>query len=204
MPATVIRVYNDYKSPYAYVAKADAYQLEDDFDVQLHWLPYTLDIPSYLDAVDTRTAHNWRKVRYAYMDARRFANRQGLRLKGPKKIYDSRLANIGMLYAQEHGAFRRYNDTMFERFWNHELDIESPTDIQNALQAAGADPAGFLAFAEGAGGATHDRLRTEAEAAGIFGVPMFVLDDELFWGGDRLPLLRTVLTERGLARRCAG
>jgi 2-hydroxychromene-2-carboxylate isomerase len=36
----------------------------------------------------------------------------------------------------------------------------------------------------------HERTITDALAAGAFGVPSFVVDGELFWGQDRLPLLR--------------
>jgi 2-hydroxychromene-2-carboxylate isomerase len=46
-PNTIL-VYSDYKSPYAFLAKDLIYELEDQFDVRLEWLPYTLDIPSYL------------------------------------------------------------------------------------------------------------------------------------------------------------
>src|SRR5437868_8522901 len=46
-PRTVT-VYIDYKSPYAYLAKDLAYGLERDFPVRLDWLPYVLDIPSFL------------------------------------------------------------------------------------------------------------------------------------------------------------
>ena len=46
-PNTIL-VYSDYKSPYAFLAKDLIYELEDQFDVHLEWLPYTLDIPSYL------------------------------------------------------------------------------------------------------------------------------------------------------------
>src|SRR4051794_4151067 len=84
MAHPVVTLYIDYKSPYAYVAKAGAYKLEEDYDVALRWLPYTLDIPHYLGDVENRTAHQWRRVRYSYMDARRFANQQGLILRGPQ------------------------------------------------------------------------------------------------------------------------
>jgi 2-hydroxychromene-2-carboxylate isomerase len=198
--ATVITFYSDYKSPYAFVAKAEVYQLEQDYNVIVRWLPYTLNIPTYLGSVELRSEHHWRRVRYSYMDARRLANLQGLTLRGPKKIYDSRLANIGMLYALEHDAFRRYNDLVFERFWKRELDIEELDAILGVLKEAGADTGGFRSFVGGPGGAAHDRIVAEAEEAGVFGVPMFVLDGELFWGGDRLPLLRHVLDARGLAR----
>ncbi|MEZ5726727.1 MAG: ATP-binding cassette domain-containing protein [Burkholderiaceae bacterium] len=48
MAIDTIRVYTDYKSPYAYLAKDLAYALERDTGVMLDWLPYTLDIPAYL------------------------------------------------------------------------------------------------------------------------------------------------------------
>ena len=39
--------YFDYKSPYAYLAQEETYQLAQDFDIEVDWLPLTLDIPSY-------------------------------------------------------------------------------------------------------------------------------------------------------------
>lgn len=199
MTATVA-IYTDYKSPYAYVANAEIYALEDAFDVILDWLPYTLNIESYLDAVDVRTAHNWRKVKYAYMDARRSANRQGLTLKGPKEIYDTRAAQTAMLFAKEHGVFRAYNDAMFELFWSHRIEIEDQKAVAAVLAEAGAPVGDFAAYLDGAGGAAHDRIRAAAEAAGVFGVPMLVFEDELYWGGDRVWLLAERLAEAGLAR----
>src|SRR6266446_5776520 len=112
MPADVV-LWVDYVSPYAFVAKAAAYKLEEDYEVVLIWRPYTLDIASFQQSVARRDPHHWRRVRYAYMDARRFANKQGLTLMGPKKIFYARAANTGMLYAQKHDVFRRYNDLVF-------------------------------------------------------------------------------------------
>jgi len=199
MPASV-RFWIDYVSPYAYVAKAWAYELERDYDVTLDWKPYTLDIASFQQSVAERDPHHWRRVRYAYMDARRWANKQGLTLKGPVKIYYARPANTGMLYAQRHNVFRAYNDLVFDRFWKRELDPESVEVVEATLREAGA-PAGFQAFYDGEGGAEHDRLRNEAEGSGVFGVPTFVFEGELFWGGDRIGLLRERLAEKGIGRR---
>ncbi|HEY4169671.1 MAG TPA: DsbA family protein [Reyranella sp.] len=199
MTAEVL-LWSDYVSPYAFVAKAWAYELERDYDFALQWRPYTLDVASYMGSVDGRDPHHWRRVRYSYMDARRYANRQGLTLMGPKKIYYARPANAGMLYAQRHGVFRRYNDMAFDRFWRRAFDPEDVAAVEALLIEAGA-PAGFPDFLIGEGGAEHDRLRTEAEASGVFGVPMFVFDGELFWGGDRIGLLRERLDEKGVPRR---
>ena len=199
MSAKVI-AWIDYVSPYAYVAKAWAYELERDWDVALEWRPYTLDIASFQQSVAERDPHHWRRVRYAYMDARRSANKQGLILKGPLKIYYARPANTGMLYAQTHGVFRAYNDLVFDRFWKRELDPEDIDAVEAMLRQVGA-PAGFRVHYEGVGGAEHDRMRNEAEASGVFGVPTFVFEGELFWGGDRLGLLRERLQEKGVGRR---
>ena len=199
MPAEV-RLWVDYVSPYAFVAKASAYELERDYDIELSWRPYTLDVAAFMGAVEQRDPHHWRRVRYTYMDARRFANKQGLTLMGPKKIYYARPANAGMLYAQKHGVFRAYNDLAFDRFWRRAFDPENIEAVESLLTEAGA-PAGFAAFLAGEGGAEHDRLRNEAEASGVFGVPTFVFEGELFWGGDRVDLLRERLQEKGVPKR---
>jgi 2-hydroxychromene-2-carboxylate isomerase len=200
MSGTIIRHYTDYKSPYAFVAVQPTYALEEEFDVTVEWLPYTLDIADYLGSVDERSAHQWRRVRYSYMDARRFANQQGLTLRGPKKIFSAYYASAGLLFARRTGIFRPYNDEVFRRFWRHELDIDSAREVQALIASLGGDATAFGAYAYGEGREEHRRIRDEAEEMGVFGVPMYVLDGELFWGGDRLPLLRDILRARGLAR----
>jgi 2-hydroxychromene-2-carboxylate isomerase len=94
-----VRIYTDYKSPYAFVANAALFDLEKSEGVELEWLPYTLRIAEFMGTVEERTPHFWRKARYAYMDARRFANAQGLTIKGPKRIYDAFYSSAGMLFA---------------------------------------------------------------------------------------------------------
>jgi len=205
MTARIIRVYSDYKSPYAYLAKEPAYDLERETGAKLAWLPYTLDIPAYLGSATldaggnvieaTRNAHQWRRVKYSYMDCRREANRRGLTIRGPRKIFDSSRANMGMLYAQRHGVFRAYHDRVFERFWKHELDIESPAALAAVLNECGADTTDFLGFLEGEGRRELERIQHEAEAAGVFGVPSYLLDDgDLYWGREHLPHIRQLVT----------
>jgi 2-hydroxychromene-2-carboxylate isomerase len=200
-----ITVYSDYKSPYAYLAKDLAYEVERDFPVRLDWLPYVLDIPSFLGSArvdgegrvleEARNAHQWRRVRYSYMDCRRQANKRGLVIRGPQKIWDSTLAGCGMLYAkrQGHAALRRYNDIVFERFWKRELDIENPEVLGAVLGEAGAEEAGFATWAAEEGQREVAEICRAAETIGVFGVPTFVIDGELFWGREHLPDIRAML-----------
>lgn len=192
--------YIDFKSPYAYLAIAPTRQLERDFDVNLDWMPLTLNIPDYLDAVETRRPHAWRRVRYSYMDARRLANRVGLTIRGPQKIFDTRIASIALMYAKNKPGFDRFVDLSFERFFKRELDIENENVMSALLAEAGIDASGFSAYLHGPGGAQHDSDRIKTEESGVFGVPTLVVQGEIFWGGDRIDLVRERLEQLGLKR----
>jgi 2-hydroxychromene-2-carboxylate isomerase len=209
---STIFVYSDYKSPYAFLAKDLIYELEDHFDVHLEWLPYTLDIPSYLGSArlndrgevieSNRNAHQWRRVRYSYMDCRREARRRGLVIRGTRKIWDSSIAAIGMLWAKRQGKrqFRAYHDLIFERFWRRELDIEDPEAIAAVLSEVHADRTGFRGYLAVAGRIEHDTVREAAEGAGVFGVPSFIVDGELLWGREHLADIREKLMLLGRNR----
>lgn len=204
-PRTVT-VYIDFKSPYAYLAKDLAYELERDFPVRLDWLPYVLDIPSFLGSArldkagqvieQNRNPHQWRRVKYSYMDCRRQARQRGLVIRGTTKIWDTTTAASGMLWAKPQGdhILRRYLDITFERFWKRELDIEDAAVVRAVLAEAGADTAGFMDYARSEGPEEVARVCRAAEEQGVFGVPSFILDGELYWGREHLPDIREMLS----------
>ncbi len=202
-----ITIYSDYKSPYAFLAKDLVLALARETGAAITWRPYVLDIPAYLgsavvDADGTvlesaRNAHQWRRVRYSYMDCRRQARKRGLVIRGPRKIFDSAPAAAGMLYAQQAGdaAFQYYHDSVFTRFWLRELDIEDVAELASVLNEAGADGAGFRNFLP-QGLEQVAAISRAAEANGVFGVPSFVIDGELFWGSEHLADMHALLTGR--------
>jgi len=195
-----IKLYFDYKSPFAYLAKDETYRLEEDYSVRVEWLPYVLDIPEALGDLQNRTQQQWRKIRYSYMDARRWANKRGLVVRGPQKIFDSSIAAIGMLYAQQQGKFRPYHDCVYERFWRRELDIENIQAIAAVLEEIGADSERFLSYLNGTGRADLEVIQQQADKDEIFGVPIFLVEGEMFWGHDRIPLIREKLEGMGLRK----
>ncbi|MGH7896483.1 MAG: 2-hydroxychromene-2-carboxylate isomerase [Candidatus Binatia bacterium] len=201
--------YFDYKSPYAYLAQPATDELARELAAHgmvIERLPYTLDVSGFLgaarldesgrDVLGTRTAHQWRRVRYAYLDCRREASRRGLIIRGPRKVFDSSIAHIGFLWAERAGRIRPYHDRVFEKFWKRELEIEDRAAIAAELERAGVDTAGFDEYLSGDGRSLHDRLRAEAEAKGVFGVPAYLVDDELFWGNERIERVHERVLER--------
>jgi len=110
-------------------------------------------------------------------------------------------ANFVLLGLLERGNFRRYNDLVFERFWKRELDIEDPAAMGSVVQACGLNAQEFSDFEE-EGRRDLNRICREAVALRIFGVPSFVVDGEIFWGGDRIWMVREKLESgRGEARK---
>ncbi|MBI3796089.1 MAG: DsbA family protein [Deltaproteobacteria bacterium] len=200
MDPTPIKLYFDYKSPFAYLAKDEAYQLEEDYYVQIEWLPHVVNIPEVYGDLQTRDPQQWRKIRYSYMDARRWANKRGLVVRGPQKIFDSLIAAIGMLYACKQGKFRAYHDRVFERFWKRELDIENKQAIAAVLTEIGIEPEGFFSYLGLESRAELAAIQQRAEADEVFGVPIFIVEGEMFWGHDRIPLLKEKLDALGLRK----
>ncbi len=97
---------------------------------------------------------------------------------------------LGLLFAKRQNVFAAYNALTFERFWRRELDIEDRAAVQGVLEEAGANTSDLFAYFDGEGRRELDGVMDDAHRLGVFGVPTFVLDGELFWGADSLPLLR--------------
>src|SRR6266436_1705065 len=98
-------MYSDYKSPFAYLAFDLAFALQEKYRVRVRWIPFQLRIKGKGE----RSVYSEYKVKYSYLDARRWANlRGGLMLKGPLKIYDTMPALVGGLFAEKHSALLEY------------------------------------------------------------------------------------------------
>ena len=201
-------VYVDIKSPYAFVAIRPTLALEKELGVQFDWRPLTLDIPSYLGSAEKkqgkvvaskgRSQRTWNAIRYSYRDARRYAERRGLILKGTEKIWDSTLPNIAILWVMQTARDKlgAYFEAVYPTFWRRELDIEDITVIESCLNEAGVDASGFAAFAGGDGREQHDVLQPQFHPNGIYGVPTYVLGDDILFGREHIPYIRWALSGR--------
>lgn len=203
-----LAVYIDLKSPYAYIAIGPTRAMAAWLGVDIDWRPFTLDIPSYLGSakldkqgrVETasRTPQQWTGVKYAYRDARRYASLTGKTIRGTVKIWDSSQAGIAMLWAKGQGGeiFGRFLDCAYEPFWRRELDIDDLGVLEDTLRRAGADVDGFRAFVAGEGRAAHDDLNEAAFDAGVYGVPTYLVADEMWFGREHLPRVAWLLSGR--------
>jgi len=192
-----VKMYSDFKSPYAFLAFDPAFALEDKYRIRLKWKPFQLR----LKGKGERSQYSEYKVKYSYMDARRWANmRGGLMIRGPLKIFDTTPALIGGLYAEAHGKLRQYCNKVFELFFKRELAADEADAIASVIAGVGLSDRGYRDYLAGEGAAAYERAQEDAVTDQVFGVPMFFFENEPFWGYDRMGLLEQRLTEAGLKR----
>lgn len=195
-----IKFYYDFKSPFTFLAFDPALDLERTYRVRLRFIPHLFDFTAYGGSLEARDERSWRKVRYLYMDARRFANERGIVIRGPQKLFDSRLALMSGLFADQHGQFRLYARRVWEMFFKRELDIEQLDQLAPLLNDVGLAPGAFKSYIEEEGPRELSQAMAEGERDQVFGVPTFMLDGEPFWGNDRVSWVIKKLDALGLRK----
>jgi 2-hydroxychromene-2-carboxylate isomerase len=123
-----------------------------------------------------------------WRDLARICAAQGLPLKKPSQFPRNGLlaARVACRFAEAPWCpefVRRVYSANFAR----DLDISSPFVIGEILSGVGRVPAEVLKAVQEQ--ETKDALRVQTEKAvalGLIGAPSFVVDGEVFWGGDRL------------------
>ncbi len=200
-----IDFYIDIKSPYAYLALDPAIKRFDQLGLHCNLLPYTLDIADYLGSAtvnnegkilsSNRTAHQWRRVKYSYMDCRRVANLQGKKILGTQKIWDSSLFSMVHLWVKEKSekTLLIFLRESFQLFWKRELDIENERVLLNLIDKFQLDSADFISWKISNQNCVTSLMDT-ALSMGIFGVPTFVFKEEIFWGSEKLTLISARVT----------
>jgi 2-hydroxychromene-2-carboxylate isomerase len=197
MPTDIaeVKMYSDYKSPYAFLAFDPAFELEKRYRIRMRWLPFQLRIKGK----GQRSEYSELKVKYSYMDARRWANlRGGIVLKGPLKIFDTSPALIGGLFAEKHDKLVEFSRAVFTAFFRREFEADSPDAVAKLVAELGMSEAEYRDYLAGDGPKDYENAQLEAVADRIFGVPMFIFKGEQFWGYDRMEFLERRLTDAGL------
>jgi 2-hydroxychromene-2-carboxylate isomerase len=196
MATKEVKMYSDFKSPFAYLAFEPGLALEKRYQVKVSWKPFQLRIKDK----GQRSIYSEYKTRYSYLDARRWAKPRGLVIRSQLKVYDTRIALIGGLFAQKHGQLLPFNLKVYELFWKRELVPDDADQVATLVAKSGLSADEYRGYLASEGAVEYDRLQEEAAADHIFGVPIFVFENEPFWGYDRIPMLEERLVEAGLVR----
>ncbi len=135
------------------------------------------------------------KRTYTFKHVVRLAADQGVPLRPPpahpfNPLLGLRLAALDLPQIQR----RTIIDVLFARVWAMGVGITDADAVAKALSGAGLEGP---ALVEAAGSASNKaRLKTFTDGAlqrGVFGVPSYEIDGELFWGQDSIPHIERFL-----------
>jgi 2-hydroxychromene-2-carboxylate isomerase len=100
----------------------------------------------------------------------------------------------GALVALEHGRISSYSSAVFASYFGDDRDISRDEVLRDLVERVGLDPAEY--FDKISRRDYKDRVRAntdECVSRGGFGSPTMFVGDDMYFGNDRLPLVRRAL-----------
>ncbi|UCE85288.1 MAG: 2-hydroxychromene-2-carboxylate isomerase [Deltaproteobacteria bacterium] len=192
----------DCSSPWTYLAFHRVEAVAAEAGARLVWRPIL--VGGVFNAVnpsvyEQRSKPVPAKARYHAKDLRDWARHYGLRIGFPPVFpVNSVKAMRGALVADELGTLSPYARAVFETYWGELRDISQDEVLRDVALRVGLDADAF--FEKIASPEYKKRLRANTDELierGGFGSPTFFVDrDDMYFGNDRLPLVRAALRER--------
>lgn len=190
-----IEFFWDPVSPYTYLAATQLPKLATDCGASLVYRPFLLG--GVFQATGNRPPLTVAsKGRYMMDDLQHWSRFYAVSVTPPENFpANSVRALRAALVAEEQGVGEAFAQAIMRAYWGEGRDIASEDVLADVARSVGLDPEQALA-ANG-----RDDIKAalkanteEAVARGAFGAPSFFVGDQLFWGNDRLELLRAHLT----------
>ena len=129
------------------------------------------------------------KLAYEALETRRFVARHGLSAyrQNPHFPVNTLLIMRGLIAARRAGVGDAYLEAVLKAMWEGGEKMDDPEVVRRVLDAAGLDGAALLAATQDPEVKGELVANTEAAVArGVFGIPTFFVDGEMYFGKDRL------------------
>jgi 2-hydroxychromene-2-carboxylate isomerase len=131
------------------------------------------------------------KRAYTFRDVVRTADRLGLRVEGPPAHpFNPLTALRACVSIDDDATRRRLAIALLDAAWSEGRDLESVDVVREVASSVGLDGEAIAAATREP--TIKQRLLDATQAAiaaGVFGVPSFVIEGEVFWGSDRIDAL---------------
>jgi 2-hydroxychromene-2-carboxylate isomerase len=194
-----IEVFFDCSSPWTYLAFENLLRMQAELEFAIAWRPMLVGgifnsvNPSVYQSRETPVPA---KAAYMKKDLADWARVAGLRIIFPPSVFpvNSVKAMRGCIWLEPQGRLVDFARACFEAYWSRDCDISQDAVLRDLCAGAGIDPDAFLAGIVEPAVKDQLRLNTdEAIARGAFGSPTIFLGDDMYFGNDRLPLVRAAL-----------
>jgi len=196
--AKKLEFFYDCSSPWTYLAFSQIEEIAQNHHADLIWRPILVGgvFNAVNPSVYEQRAHPLKiKARYMKKDLQNWAHLYGLKITDMSDLtvfpVNSVKAMRGAFVAQEHGIVAPYSRRVFETYWSANRDISKDEVLRDIVRASGLDEAEY--FHKIAQPEYKDKLKANTDELierGGFGSPTIFVDGAMFFGNDRLPLVR--------------
>jgi 2-hydroxychromene-2-carboxylate isomerase len=199
----MIEFFFDCSSPWTYLAFHNIQPLAKEFGAEISWRPIL--VGGIFNTVNPSVYASREqpipvKSRYMKKDLADWARSAGLAIKMPPTVFpvNSVKAMRGCIWLGKESAMLSFARAVFEAYWGDDRDISQDAVLTEICTRVGIDPAKF--FAGISEQKIKDQLKAntdEVMARAGFGSPTIFLDKtDMYFGNDRLPLIREALQRR--------
>lgn len=196
----MIEFYFDCSSPWTYLAFHNIQKLAKELGAEIVWKPIL--VGGLFNTVNPSVYENRAnpvpaKAAYTAKDLKDWTRLAGLDIHMPPSVFpvNSVKAMRGCIWLLPQGKMVDFARATFEAYWGRDEDISKDEVLAGVCARAGVDSAAF--FEAIARPDIKDALRANADelmARGGFGSPtMFVNGQDMYFGNDRLPLVRAAI-----------
>jgi len=194
-----IEFFYDVSSPWTYLAFVNVQALAREENAEIVWRPFL--VGGVFNAVNPtmyRMRENPVPARDAWVkqDLQAWARLASLKIAFPPKVFpvNSVKALRALLWAKTQGREVELATAFFELYWSEDRDISQDDVMAEAAKRAALDPARLAQAITEPGVKEQLKANTdELIARGGFGSPTMFVGGEMFFGNDRLPLVREAL-----------
>lgn len=190
-----INIYFNFRSPYCYLASKKLFSIFEEYHAKLIWKPFS--------GWSGRSAPERAKIKIPMVrqDVNRQARAMGIPFTPPPIDTDPTLAGAISLIAEQEGLLEPFVLEVMRKEWAEGRNIG---DIDVLIEVGEEIGLGRGVIKRGAQNqALFNQMNVnweEAQLKGVFGVPTFVVNDQIFWGNDRINSLREHLHELRLLK----
>ncbi|MCU0119308.1 2-hydroxychromene-2-carboxylate isomerase [Pseudomonas sp. B2M1-30] len=191
-----VEFYFDVGSPASYLAYTQLPKICADTDARLIYMPMLLG-GVFKATGNASPAMIPAKGRYMFQDLDRYAKRYGVPLKfNPHFPINTLILMRAITGMQLHhpDRFLAFTDCLFNALWVDGRSLDEPATVATVLSEHGFNPDEVLALSNDETVKTALKENTEtAVKRGVFGAPSMFIDNQLFFGQDRLDFVEEAL-----------
>ncbi len=196
-----IDFYFDFSSPYGYFARHGVEALAARTGRAIVWKPIMIGA-AFKASGNQPLMSQPLKGPYCVRDWARLSRLYNVPWTLPDPFPIAALAATRAFYwieAEQGSALaRNFAMAVFDAYFGKGIDISKPETVADLGQMHGIPRAQLLAAIEDA--SWKNKVREETDKAiglGVFGSPFFIVDQEPFWGFDRIPMMEEWIRRKG-------